>query len=390
MKTQDGELWRLTNASAQVTYQLELEDDSTTLPIPMQLVAIDGVSISIPPGTPAGTVMAMGGNKFVAVDCPPGDGSTLYVCVSDLVMMPSSRAEVWVTYRRPDGTVAKPPANAAATLKQVSPRLSAPLGREAEHWPQLKLAHIEFAEPKPTKSGMEVAGGKMVSASAPLTAFVAGLAGRGAQPTAQPMTNATPSPNQPPPGACEPLPHGHHRRIFFGLVNPTDANSLFGLGYEEVDNETGAVVPGTQVPIAAFDPAQTMICLPVGPGGTVVHEIWELINLATETHNFHIHQTKFTVLSVTDINHLPQQPGATGILEDNVPVRFSIPNIAAVNDLQNGYCTIEQWRAGQCTATPIVLDIPFSQIGDFVFHCHILEHEDSGMMAKIRVMARRE
>jgi FtsP/CotA-like multicopper oxidase with cupredoxin domain len=31
--------------------------------------------------------------------------------------------------------------------------------------------------------------------------------------------------------------------------------------------------------------------------------------------------------------------------------------------------------------------VPFSQIGDFVFHCHILEHEDGGMMARIRVVA---
>jgi L-ascorbate oxidase len=32
------------------------------------------------------------------------------------------------------------------------------------------------------------------------------------------------------------------------------------------------------------------------------------------------------------------------------------------------------------------LDIPFSQLGDFVYHCHILGHEDAGMMAKIRVV----
>ena len=43
-----------------------------------------------------------------------------------------------------------------------------------------------------------------------------------------------------------------------------------------------------------------------------------------------------------------------------------------------------------CKATPIVLDIPFSQISNFVFHCHILEHDDSGMMARIRVLAGRE
>ena len=186
--------------------------------------------------------------------------------------------------------------------------------------------------------------------------------------------------------ACGPLVAGHHRRIFFGVVNPSGSNSPFGFGYEEVD-QTGTVVPGTQVPITTFDPAQTLICLPLGPSGTTVHEIWELINLSTETHNFHIHQTKFSVLGVTAIKQLPQEPSTIAILEDNIPVPFGVPHIPSVNDTQNGYCTIEQWRTGQCTATPIVLDIPFSQVGEFVFYCHILEHEDTGMMAKIQVMA---
>jgi L-ascorbate oxidase len=36
--------------------------------------------------------------------------------------------------------------------------------------------------------------------------------------------------------------------------------------------------------------------------------------------------------------------------------------------------------------TPLLVDIPFSQFGAFVYHCHILNHEDSGMMAKIQVV----
>jgi hypothetical protein len=125
--------------------------------------------------------------------------------------------------------------------------------------------------------------------------FVFARAGPVAEPAAQPMTSeAIPSLVLPEPAVCEPLPQGHHPRIFFGLVNPTDADSSFGVGCEEVVNETDAVVPGTQIPITAFDPAQTMVCLPVGPRGAIVHAIWELINLATETHNFHIHQTKLS------------------------------------------------------------------------------------------------
>jgi FtsP/CotA-like multicopper oxidase with cupredoxin domain len=64
--------------------------------------------------------------------------------------------------------------------------------------------------------------------------------------------------------------------------------------------------------------------------------------------------------------------------------------------MQNGYCTIGQWGTGRgnasqrdpkkCISRPIVLDVPFSQAGEFVFHCHILDHEDGGMMAKIKVV----
>jgi FtsP/CotA-like multicopper oxidase with cupredoxin domain len=32
------------------------------------------------------------------------------------------------------------------------------------------------------------------------------------------------------------------------------------------------------------------------------------------------------------------------------------------------------------------VNIPFSEVGDFVYHGHVLEHEDGGMMAHIRVV----
>jgi len=150
------------------------------------------------------------------------------------------------------------------------------------------------------------------------------------------------------------------------------------------------VVAGTQKPVAAFDPDNSVICLPLGAASAPVHETWELVNLATEIHNFHIHQTKFRVLEASGLGGMspPPNAGSAVILEDNIPLPFassSIPQV--IEEQQNGYCSIEQWRAGTCVSPRIVVDIPFSQLGDFVFHCHILEHEDGGMMAKIRVVA---
>jgi FtsP/CotA-like multicopper oxidase with cupredoxin domain len=37
----------------------------------------------------------------------------------------------------------------------------------------------------------------------------------------------------------------------------------------------------------------------------------------------------------------------------------------------------------------LLMDFRGNLTGDFVYHCHILSHEDKGMMAIIRVLPRR-
>ncbi len=369
MSSPDGEIWRLTNASAQFSYRLNLVDDATRMPMLMQLIAIDGVSINVPPGTEPGTLMRMGANKFTLIDCPSGT-SLLPVCVQDLVMMPSSRAEVWVAYRNAQGAVVAPPSGATATFRQGIINL----GPAGEAWPELKLAKVEFAHPAAARTAVAVSGnaGAILSPNGVVAAATA-------RPAAALSTDG-----------CPQLADGHRRRIFFGTENPSDPDTKFGLGYEEID-QNGDVVPGTLVPVSAFDPARTLVCLPLGPGGLPAHETWELVNLATEIHNFHIHQTKFKVLDATALVQTPLSSAASTpvIMEDNIPLPFAFASIPDVEDNQGGYCTIEQWRTRQCTSRPIVVDIPFSVLGEFVLHCHILEHEDGGMMAKIRVVAGR-
>jgi len=171
-----------------------------------------------------------------------------------------------------------------------------------------------------------------------------------------------------PSAPCAPLQTAHHRRIFFGL--PTDNPDAFGLGYEEVDR-LGKPIPSTFQDIAPFDHSVINVCLPLGEGNTTPTEDWELVNVSGEDHNFHMHQTKFQILSkLAGIEH----PDA---LMDNVPVLHG----------SNG-CdgSIASWRSGACQVKPVYVRIPFSEVGDFVYHCHILEHEDGGMMAHIRVI----
>ena len=375
MTDPDGEVWRLTNASGSLSYDLQLTEDASQKPMIMQLLAVDGVSVHLPQDTTMDTMVHLGGARFRVVACPPTPASNFHslpVCVSEMVMMPSSRAEVFVTYRSPaTGAIVTPPALASGTFKMVGLTMGS-----GDAWPAVDLAKVHFNQLGPRRHisyAMDIKGDALstMQPSGILDAKV-------------PYASAAPLP-----AGCAPLPQGHRRRIFFGLADLND-DASFGLGYEEVD-QNGKPVAGTQLPVSQFDPAQNIVCLPLAPGQRPVHETWELVQLSTENHNFHVHQTRFRTVDTTAAANSPLAPTLNtsvggGMIEDNVPLGVATPNIPDVMDKQSGVCSIDQWRNGQCTSKALVVDIPFSQLGEFVYHCHILEHEDGGMMAKIMVV----
>jgi len=100
-----------------------------------------------------------------------------------------------------------------------------------------------------------------------------------------------------------------------------------------------------------FDPGRTDTRVRLG-----AVEEWTIRNESDELHDFHIHQTHF---QVTEVNGV-RQPfvGYQDIV--NVPVRGAVKVIIPFTD-------------------PVI-------VGRFVYHCHLLAHEDKGMMATIEVM----
>ena len=102
-----GELWQITNASASATYRLELNSNTGNYPMLMQLVSVDGISTYLPPGTSLADKQKLGGARFDVVACPgtlpPGFPEPM--CIKSMVMLPGSRAEVWVTYRDANGNI---------------------------------------------------------------------------------------------------------------------------------------------------------------------------------------------------------------------------------------------------------------------------------------------
>jgi len=94
-------------------------------------------------------------------------------------------------------------------------------------------------------------------------------------------------------------------------------------------------------------------------------------NYTLEVHAFHIHQINFR----------------------NVTQGAAINDRAPLLDTVNVPHAVEQPRRspGRYSNDPgfVRLRMKFTRtsIGEFVFHCHILEHEDNGMMQKVRVVA---
>jgi suppressor of ftsI len=105
-----------------------------------------------------------------------------------------------------------------------------------------------------------------------------------------------------------------------------------------------------------FDEHRTDVTVKLGDT-----EEWTILNRDSQYHDFHIHQTGFLV---TEVNGSPTH-------FDGLRDTFSVP------PLRNG-------KPGEAK-----LIIPFTNpeiVGRFVFHCHVVKHEDKGMMMTVEVV----
>jgi FtsP/CotA-like multicopper oxidase with cupredoxin domain len=130
--------------------------------------------------------------------------------------------------------------------------------------------------------------------------------------------------------------------------------------------------------------------------GTV--EKWFIQNHARENHELHQHQIHFKVLSQDNFetNGSAQAPAIDGQFLDMVEVPFcggdpagTNPDGSATNPPNPPAC-ITANNGGPALPYPQVealMDFRGPDIGAFVFHCHILGHEDRGMMAIEQVNA---
>jgi FtsP/CotA-like multicopper oxidase with cupredoxin domain len=105
-------------------------------------------------------------------------------------------------------------------------------------------------------------------------------------------------------------------------------------------------------------------------GQQSVTEEWLVENSTLEIHAFHMHQIHFR-----DITAPGDNPDDQPLLDT-----IDLPAAPLIGDVATGYPGAPGWVKLRMTFTT-------ADIGEFVFHCHILEHEDNGMMGKIQVVA---
>jgi FtsP/CotA-like multicopper oxidase with cupredoxin domain len=140
------------------------------------------------------------------------------------------------------------------------------------------------------------------------------------------------------------------RRLYFSekLLDPNDPNSATTF-YITVDGQTPT----------EFDPNSGVPNI-VAKQGDV--EDWIIENRSTELHAFHIHQVHFMLLDYLGV--AVNEP----FLRDTVNVPY-----------YNG-------RTLEYPSVRLRMDFRDpNTVGTFVYHCHLLEHEDGGMMGLIRV-----
>ena len=320
-----GEIWHIANTSANATYLLRLRRTDTGTMIPMQVLAKDGASI------------------------PQGEVTPTH-WANDVLMMPASRLSIYV--RRPADRQKE---TIAARFESAGFDTGATPG-DGDKWPAVSLLDIVFG---PRTGTVEMPREMIVLA--PGAVQVSGAQQKPVEGTCPADSKVELMPDESRLVAFNIAPDGNTFLVGAGVIASSAVVSGEPLAWETLDVALGRA--------AAFQHHNApQICARAGR-----REIWTIANPNTaarsngsnkELHNFHIHQNRFKVLDVYTPPGAPFQL-APDFWKDSYHDTFPVPS--------GGWIRIQ-------------IEFGATQIGDFVYHCHILEHEDGGMMAHMRVL----
>ena len=167
--------------------------------------------------------------------------------------------------------------------------------------------------------------------------------------------------------AAFPAPFPPPDSVWLGDVQPVRVRKLYFSEKPSDPNRPGSptvfmlTVDG-QTP-APFDPHATQPDITAHQGDV---EDWVIENRTRESHAFHIHQVHFMLTKWIGV------PVDEPFLRDTIDVPY--------------------WDGKSTTYPSVTLRMDFRNpdaVGTFVYHCHLLEHEDGGMMGTIRVLPKK-
>jgi FtsP/CotA-like multicopper oxidase with cupredoxin domain len=332
LKIEEGErhVWRVANVSATLSYRLQL-----------RVVA---------PKSAAGTILPLQvlGGDGVAFRQSKASANMQ----SDFVMLPSARLDLAVDplhicrkLKKLDDRagVACTMDDVEAVLETTGPNLG------ADQWPAADLVRVSIRGIKAYRSQID---------PGPLG-------------VAKPQQVAVKSNGELPPvaPACDQgvktLASNQYRLI--GVLNDgAPGKERFAMATEgpyALVNDKPGKLRLAKKSYLAFDPGRLDLCIWADIKNKYF-EHWVIKNDSKEVHNFHLHQAKFEVLDHSDGKKawVASRASGSGVLHDNYPI-----------------------NPGGWIMLKITFDRP-EQAGRYMYHCHILEHEDKGMMSMIQVV----
>lgn len=339
-------LLRIVNLSASVTYNLEIGPEGGA-PLPLAQAALDGALA--------------------------GTGSEQPGPARRVLLMPGARAEILL------GAPGQPLPPGRLELRTTG-FVAASQGAEADVWPAMALARLRVPRGAP-------------SPAPPLPAWPAA---RHEAPAIAPDLRPAAVPE-----GCSLLPPGPEwrRRITFDIRRGEEGEA-FLMGQEVVDRA------GNPYPWNPAEPAIGRAWAPepweahapreaAGETHTPAHricpvrgrgEVWEVANVSSEFHNLHIHQGNFRPARAAD-------PGApldlaNALQDPDGQFARQLGRLLGIEGSWHDSLPVAARAAGG-EAARTFLYLPFAaaeQEGVYPVHCHILEHEDKGMMAVVQVL----
>ena len=204
---------------------------------------------------------------------------------------------------------------------------------------------------------------------------------------------------RPPNGASSPISYGDFEADPSKTVGTKDADGNFqAKPFEDYDLGDGKIDWNNKNDKGEDDKgSRPHVCIFVNPDDpdhkSSAQQLWVIWNKTGDLHNFHIHQMKFRLANSIELTTKFK------IMLDNEPSQacgdpsMALPcNHGPVYQLYNPNPADEKTKWHDTMPIPpgnkvflIMSFVAEEQIGRYVFHCHILKHEDVGLMAPIEV-----